>query len=395
MPTEDVKDVAGNVMKAFESFKETNDKRLAEIEKKGVADPVTLDKLAKIDVALNAGEELNQKLTLAAKQAEKMAEEQKALAEIVEKLEAKLGRPGAGSADEAKEKAAAYKAAFNSYLLSNAANGEAPSNDEFKLLNEYKVLQAGTDTLGGFYLAPSDMANEIIKNVVLQSPIRSIARVTAIGVKSLILPKRTGTFAATRVGELAARTETTGYTTGQVEIHCDEMYAEVRISQQMIEDSLFNIEAEMGLEFAEQFAVKEGTEFVSGTGVNGQAEGFLTNADILSARLRRGHDHRGRRRAGQRSDHAVLQQAQDRLRPQRDVDPQPRHARLGPQAEEHRQAVHLAARCCRRRAEHDPGLALCRVPGHAERGRRHVSDCRRRLQCGLPHRRPRAALGSP
>ena len=96
------------------------------------------------------------------------------------------------------------------------------------------------------------------------------------------LPKRTGTFAATRVGELAARTETTGYTTGQVEIHCDEMYAEVRISQQMIEDSLFNIEAEMGLEFAEQFAIKEGTEFVSGTGVNGQAEGFLTNADILS-----------------------------------------------------------------------------------------------------------------
>jgi HK97 family phage major capsid protein len=100
--------------------------------------------------------------------------------------------------------------------------------------------------------------------------------VTPIGVASLKLPKRTGTFAATRVGEVASRTETTGYTTGMVEISCPEMYAEVRISEQMIEDSMFDIQAEMQLEFSEQFAVKEGAEFISGTGASNQAEGILT-----------------------------------------------------------------------------------------------------------------------
>jgi HK97 family phage major capsid protein len=117
---------------------------------------------------------------------------------------------------------------------------------------------------------------------VLQSPVRSIARVTPIGVQSLKVAKRTGTFAATRVGELVQRNETTGYTTGMMEIFAPEMFAEVHISTQMIEDQFFDIEAEMALEFSEQFAVKEGAEFVNGTGANNQAEGYLSNASVVA-----------------------------------------------------------------------------------------------------------------
>jgi HK97 family phage major capsid protein len=285
--TKDIKQLAkdtdtsvAEVMTAFEEFKKTNDAAIVELKGRG-ADPVTTDKLAKIEQTLVSHETKNQELTLAAQVAKNQELEIKALKEAMAKLEAKGGRPGAGASDiETKAaKALEYKAAFDSYCR-KTVQGITP--EEYKVLNEYKVLQANTDTLGGYYLSPAEMAADIIKNVVLMSPIRSLGRVTTIGGPSLKLPKRTGTFAAKRVGELDTRTETTGYTTGMVEIFAPEMYAEVHISEQMIEDSMFDIEAEMMKEFSEQFAVKEGAEFVVGTGTNNQAEGFMTSTQVTN-----------------------------------------------------------------------------------------------------------------
>ena len=269
----EVKEAVAGLMTAFDEFKATNDTRLKQIEAHGVADPVTLEKLARIEASLGQFEDINQKLTLAEKQTRAAADAAAEYKAAVERLELKLGRPGAGGGDAGRQKEDEYKAVFNSWCRKLDRD---ITQDEFRTLNEYKTLVASNDTLGGYYLIPADMATDIIKAVVLQSPMRSLARVTQIGVASLLLPKRTGTFAATRVGEVATRAETTGYTTGRVEILCPEMYAEVHISQQMIEDSAFDIEAEMAGEFSEQFAVKEGAEFVAGTGVSNQAEGVLT-----------------------------------------------------------------------------------------------------------------------
>jgi HK97 family phage major capsid protein len=270
-----------DVMNAFEEFKTTNDKRLVDLEKKGSTDPLVEAKLAKLEIDLAKHEDANQKVTLAAQDARKANEDLAKLREQMDRIEAKAGRPGAGTADvDAKAaKAAEYKNAFDSFLRKDESYLSA---EERKALVEFKTLFAGNDTLGGYYLAPPEMATDIIKQVVLQSPVRSIARVTTIGVQSYKLPKRTGTFAATRVGEIGPRSETTGYTTGIAEINAPEMFAEVHISTQMIEDQFFDIEAEMSLEFSEQFAVKEGAEFVNGTGVNNQAEGFLTSTALAT-----------------------------------------------------------------------------------------------------------------
>jgi HK97 family phage major capsid protein len=261
-------------MTAFEEFKAANDNRIRDLERKGSADTVTVDKLNKIEQTLASHEDANQKLTLAQKSAEKAADEIKVLQKAIEKLESKFGRPGANGTEQAKSE---YKAAFEGYLR-KTDNGI--SEEERKTLREYKTLVAGNDTLGGSYVAPAEVAAEIIKNIVLMSPVRSIARVSNIGVESLKLPKRTGTFAARRVGEVETRTETQGYQTGLVEIKAPEMYAEVLISEQMIEDSMFDIESEMNKEFVEQFAVKEGAEFVAGTGTDNQAEGFITSSQV-------------------------------------------------------------------------------------------------------------------
>jgi HK97 family phage major capsid protein len=267
-----------DVMTAFEAFKETNDIRIKEVETRG-ADPLTLDKLSKIEATLVSHETKNQEITLAKKAAEKADAEIKSLTDAMGRMEAKLGRPGASSndLDPSAKAAAEYKVAFGAYLRKD---NRSLTPSEFKTLEEYKAIVANTDTLGGYYLSPAEMAAGIIKNVILMSPIRSLGRVVNIGGPSMKFPKRTGTFAAKRVGELDVRSETTGYTTGMVEIFAPEMYAETHISEQMIEDSMFDIEAEMMKEFSEQFAVKEGSEFVSGSGTNNQAEGFLTSPQV-------------------------------------------------------------------------------------------------------------------
>lgn len=284
--TEEVKQAVEGLMTAHAEFKATVDKELAEIKKAGVADPITTEKLGRLNARLDEFEGKNAELTLSAAQAKRLEEEQKSLKEIIDRIETKLGRVGAGGADNSDRKAAEYKAAFETYLRNNPA-AQLPA-DAYKALEarvaEYKTLVASADALGGYYLSPAEMSQEIIKNVILQSPLRALARVTQIGVASLKLPKRTGVFAARRVGEVEARTETTGYATGMVEIQCPEMYAETHISEQMIEDSLFDIQAEMQLEFAEQFAVKEGAEFISGAGASNQAEGVLTSAATNSVK---------------------------------------------------------------------------------------------------------------
>jgi HK97 family phage major capsid protein len=63
------------------------------------------------------------------------------------------------------------------------------------------------------------------------------------------------------------------------EIPAHELYALVDISEQELEDAVFNLEAEMNSEFVEQFAKAEGNAFVSGNAV-GKPQGLLSNANV-------------------------------------------------------------------------------------------------------------------
>jgi HK97 family phage major capsid protein len=151
------------------------------------------------------------------------------------------------------------KAAFENYLRKGKDNVSP---------DELKVLTASTDTAGG-YLAPPEYVRELTKTIIEISPIRSIARVRSTTNRSIQIPERTGTFSAVFVAEQGTRSETTGYATG------------LRISEQELEDSVFNLEQEMSAEFGEQFAKAEGTAFVSGNAV-GKPEGILTNSSVAT-----------------------------------------------------------------------------------------------------------------
>lgn len=278
-----LKDTVDGAMRAFEEFKAANDSRLKEIEKKGAADPLVAEKLSKIEKAMDGFEAINQKLTLAEAQTKKASDDAAEFKAIVDRIEVRLNRPGAGGGD-----AAAVKATRNAWgraVIKAFAQGEPNLNAEERkaiqdVIEEYKVLTITPDTTGG-YLAPSEYVAEIMKGVTLISPARSLVRVRPTAARSIMWPKRTGQFSAQRVAESGTRSETTGLTFGQVEIVAPECYALIDISQQNLEDSAFDLESFVREEAQMQFAKLEGNEIVSGSGVNA-AEGFLTNSDVSS-----------------------------------------------------------------------------------------------------------------
>lgn len=272
-------------MKTFESFKASNDALQAEVKKLGTADVVLTEKVDRINAGLDKFEDMNQKLTLSQQQAKAAADGADEVKERLDKIETAIKRSaGGGQADKKAELKQIVNLWARGVVLAETrgvANLEAKYAKVFAdIETETKALNVGTDTAGG-YLAPTEYVREIIKGVTEISPARSIVRVRQTSQKAVQIPKRTGQFAARRIHETGTKSETTGLAYGLEELTAPEMYALIDISNQMLEDSAFDMEAEVRLEAVEQFAVKEGAEFVSGTGV-GEMEGILTNASVQS-----------------------------------------------------------------------------------------------------------------
>lgn len=204
----------------------------------------------------------------------------------VDDLEAKLNRLSLKGSSDPTERKAELKAKVESWARAvvgaNLVGVPNLSADQQKALAdvaaEYKALGIANDTTGG-YLAPAEYIREIIKGVTDVSPVRSLARVRQTASKAIMIPKRTGQFAAQWVADQGTKTETDGLRYGMWEIPTHEMYALIDISNQNLEDSAFNMESEISFEATEQFAVAEGAAFVSGNAV-GRPEGILVASGV-------------------------------------------------------------------------------------------------------------------
>lgn len=258
---DDIKSAISEMGEAFEEFKKSYDRKLENVEK-GVSDPLLDEKLGNIETKLDSLEEVNQQITLQKKASEGIKEQ-------MDRLETAVRRPASGFDSKQIDETLA---AFDNYCRKGI---ESLTQDE------RKALTVSNDTTGG-YLAPPEYVREIIKGITEISPIRTIARVRSTAQRSIQIPKRTGQFSAAWVAESGTRSETTGWSVGMEEIPAHEHYALVDISEQDLEDSIFDLEAEMQSEFSEQFAKSEGTAFVSGNAV-GKPEGIMTNSGVGEA----------------------------------------------------------------------------------------------------------------
>jgi HK97 family phage major capsid protein len=258
--SEDIKNAITDLGQTFEEFKKVNDQRLEQIEK-GESTALVDEKLAKMEAKMDSYEEINQKLTTAELNADNIKSQ-------IEKLETIVTRPNSGFESKQVDE---YMGAFDTYCR-KGLEGLDPV--------EKKALTVSNDSTGG-YLAPPEYVRELLKTITEISPIRSIARVRSTGARSIQVPKRDGQFSAQWVSESGTRSETTGWQVGLEEIPAHEMYALVDISEQDLEDTVFDLEAEMQSEFAEQFAKAEGTAFVTGDSV-GKPHGFMDHSGVSS-----------------------------------------------------------------------------------------------------------------
>jgi len=226
-------------MHGFEEFKRANDTRLSEIEKRGSADAVTEEKVARLNQALDGA---------------KSALDRMSLDRARPQLEG--GRPEAG--DE-------YKDAFSAYVKRG----------------EEKALSIGTPGDGG-YLVPDDAETEILTRLTAISPIRSIASVRQVSTTSY---KRPVTLAGPAVGwvaETAARPQTNSQTIDLLDFPTAELYAMPAATQAFLDDAAVDVGQWIADEVNAAFAEQETTAFVTGNGTN-KPRGFLDYDQVAEA----------------------------------------------------------------------------------------------------------------
>jgi HK97 family phage major capsid protein len=258
------KDPVAEVMSAFEEFKKTND---ANLKQRSAAHD---EKLDKITATLDKFEPLNQQMVMIDKQ-------NKAMQEQLDAIEKIANRAGLGGVADPQAKAAQeYLAAFD--RVARRPGGDRDPADMETLKNRSAALVKGDDAGAGYLLAPPDMQKEIIKNIIEMTPMRSLATVRTISVQSWKGPRKTGSGAAFRIGENQKRTNTGDMKFGMMEIQAPEMFSRSEISQQMLEDSDYDLIAELREDSSEQFSVREGQEYVGGAGGGSEAQGFLLDS---------------------------------------------------------------------------------------------------------------------
>lgn len=245
MTIRELTDRVNSIGNAWEQFKQVNDARLRDLEKKGHADPLYAEHLAKINAVLD-----NQKSRL-------------------DRIETANARPGAELAGSPFRGAMAeeYKSAFVNYLRKGMEGG----------LEHLATKALSTTDADGGYLVTSAMSEQIVRVVNEISPMRELASIETISTDSLDVIEDTQQPGASWVTETGSRSDTTTHQINRNSIDTHEMYAQPKATQKLIDDASIDIEAWVAEKVAEKFAALEATAFISGDG-DGKPKGILAYA---------------------------------------------------------------------------------------------------------------------
>jgi HK97 family phage major capsid protein len=229
-----------DLLQAFDAFKDANDERLAQIEKRMSADVVTSDKVDRINKA-------------------------------VDELILKSRRP-ALSADRIAEPSE-HKRAFDGYVRKGEAHGLAGL--------EAKAMRIGSNPDGGF-LVPQETEAEIGRLLSKASPMRQIADVRQVSSSVYKKPFATTGTAAGWIGEAAARPQTNSATLAELVFPAMELYAQPAATQALLDDSAVNLDEWIAREVETVFAEQESEAFITGNGTN-KPKGFMDYAKVANA----------------------------------------------------------------------------------------------------------------
>jgi HK97 family phage major capsid protein len=241
----EIKDAFGDFLRAFEVFKESNDARLIEIERRG-GDVMLEEKVDRINAALSEQKSLIDELTLSA------------------------ARPALGETKTEPRGHREAKMQFNRYMRKGDGAGF-----------ESKAMSAGSNADGG-YIVPLEIAQTIDRVLAKASPIRALATVQQIGGNTYRKPVTTVEAASGWVGETDSRTQTTTPTIAALDFPAMELYAMPAATQTLLDDAQVDIEQWLANEVQIVFAEQEGAAFINGDG-SAKPTGFLHSTIVADA----------------------------------------------------------------------------------------------------------------
>jgi HK97 family phage major capsid protein len=240
----DSRSAVHDLMGVFEEFKETNDARLRDLERRMTTDVLHNEKLTRLDHALTEAQKRLERLSI---------ESRRPL------LSPELSEKSAeGMLTE-------HKMAFEQYMRS----GE--SLDLRRL--EEKGLSSGVGSDGG-YLVPNDIERDVLGRLGTLSPIRSLATVRTISSGAYKRAVSIKGPACGWVSETAIRPETTKPELAEVAFPAIELYAMPAATQTFLDDAMVDVDSWLAQEVEVAFSEQEGKAFVSGDGVD-KPKGFL------------------------------------------------------------------------------------------------------------------------
>ena len=174
-----------------------------------------------------------------------------------------LNRPGADDREDEKKGRAAdsYKKAFWKALRAKSVPHEV-----------YDALQVGTDSEGG-YLVPDEFDRHLIDALNEENIFRKLAHViqTASGDRKIPVVASHGT--ASWIDEEAAYPESDD-AFGQVSIGAFKLATMIKISEELLNDSVFDMPSYIAKEFARRIGAAEEEAFFTGNGT-GKPLGIL------------------------------------------------------------------------------------------------------------------------
>ena len=268
---------------AFDEFKKTVSTELTELKKRGGADPVTTEKLTKLEKSMDDAIEAKNKLE-AAIQAERKERED---------LEARLNRKGATAssvealmlgdfnrqlkrrreelrkpvlADLDEQQYADYKSAQNNYFR---------IGDKGMSAEELKTMQISIDPDGGYLVTP-DIAGRMIKKLYETSPIRQIASVSNTSKDKVEGVEDLDEAGAGYAGERATSGNTDTPQVGKWEIPIANIDTEPKATTNLLDDADVDIEAWLANKVSDKIGRFENAEFCTGVGGPNKIQGITT-----------------------------------------------------------------------------------------------------------------------
>src|SRR5690606_1638578 len=143
--------------------------------------------------------------------------------------------------------------------------------------DEVRVLNVGTDAEGG-YLVPDEFHRELVEALAEQNVMRGLARIIQTGSGDRLIPVVVDHGVATWTGESAAYTESDAEF-NRITLGAHKLARITRVTEELLNDSAFDIAAFLTQAFARTFGDAEEAAFVNGDGVN-KPRGVLLDAQV-------------------------------------------------------------------------------------------------------------------